>query len=109
MQETNVSSIYLALQKLLKTLKTANILLHGEKKLHIANAMYFSKSTINLLSFKNIHLNGYHIETRNEKDNEYFYIMRYTLDKISIVEKLYVFLYRVYYTSILVQLKHMSL
>jgi len=44
--------------------------------LHIKNAFYSPKSNRNLLCFKYIRLNGYHIETNNEGDIEYLYITR---------------------------------
>ena len=43
-------------------------------KLCIDNALYSSKSSKNLLSFKHIRYNGYHIETNNEGSEEHFYI-----------------------------------
>ena len=35
-------------------------------RFHINDALYYSKSTRNLLSFKDIRKNGYHIKTMNE-------------------------------------------
>nr|KYP56371.1 hypothetical protein KK1_002609 [Cajanus cajan] len=46
--------------------RRANILLLKETKLYIKNALYFSMSYRNLLSFKDIRLNEFHIETNNE-------------------------------------------
>ncbi|GAV63559.1 hypothetical protein CFOL_v3_07077, partial [Cephalotus follicularis] len=43
-------------------------------QMRIIDALYSTKSRRNLLSFKNIRLNGYHIETTNENDKEYLYI-----------------------------------
>ncbi|GAV91160.1 hypothetical protein CFOL_v3_34559, partial [Cephalotus follicularis] len=40
----------------------------------ITNALYSTKSKRNLLSFKNIRRNGYHIKTTNENGKEYLYI-----------------------------------
>uniref|UniRef100_A0A151UG15 Uncharacterized protein n=1 Tax=Cajanus cajan TaxID=3821 RepID=A0A151UG15_CAJCA len=50
-------------------------------KLHVKNVLYSSKSYSNLLSFKDIHLNGYYIETDNEKNVEYLYITKLYLNK----------------------------
>ena len=52
----------------------------------------------NLLSFKDICLNGYYIETNNEKDMKYLYISMIELKKI--LEKLSAFSYGLYYTYI---------
>ena len=40
----------------------------------IEEALYSEKSQRNLLSFKDIHKNGYHIETKNEGNVEYLCI-----------------------------------
>ena len=45
------------------------LLLHGEIQIHIDDVLYSCKSQKNLLSFKNIRRNGYHVETTNEKKN----------------------------------------
>ena len=43
-------------------------------KFCIDDTLYSSKSRRKLLSFKDIHNNGYHIETNNEGSTEYLYI-----------------------------------
>jgi len=54
----------------------------------------------NLLSFKDICLNGYHIETNNEGDIESLYITRIESNKKCVLEKLSAFSYGMYYTYI---------
>ena len=54
----------------------------------------------NLLSFKDIYLNGYHIETNNEGDVEYLYITQIESNKKCVLEKLSAFSYGLYYTYI---------
>ena len=44
-------------------------------KLCIDDTLYSSKSSRNLLSFKDIRYNGYHIETNNEGSEEFLYII----------------------------------
>ena len=44
----------------------ASIMLPNETRFHINDTLYSRKSTKNLLNFKDIHINGYHIETMNE-------------------------------------------
>ncbi|GAV57448.1 hypothetical protein CFOL_v3_00985, partial [Cephalotus follicularis] len=63
------------------------VLLNGTQ-IRITCALYSRKSRRNLLSFKDIHLNGYHIETTNENDKEYFYITGNVSDRKQILEKL---------------------
>lgn len=52
----------------------ASFILPNETQIHIPNALYSSKSTRNLLSFKDIRLNGFHIETTSENKEEYLLI-----------------------------------
>ena len=44
---------------------TTNIMLPNGTRFHINDALYSSKSTRNLLSFKDIRRNGYYIEIMN--------------------------------------------
>uniref|UniRef100_A0A151UF52 GAG-pre-integrase domain-containing protein n=1 Tax=Cajanus cajan TaxID=3821 RepID=A0A151UF52_CAJCA len=69
-------------------------------KLHVKNVLYSFKSYRNLLSFKDIHLNGYYIETDNEKNVEYLYIMKLHLNKKKVLEKLFTFSYGLYCTYV---------
>ncbi|KAB2090506.1 hypothetical protein ERO13_A03G124438v2, partial [Gossypium hirsutum] len=57
--------------KLIKGSGRAIILLPEGTKFIIDDALYSTKSQRNLLSFKDIRLNGYHIKTINEKIFEY--------------------------------------
>ena len=52
----------------------ATIILPKGTKLQINDALYSNKSSINLLGFKDIRQNRYHIETMNHDDNEYLLI-----------------------------------
>jgi hypothetical protein len=78
----------------------ANISLYEGTQLHIENALYSSKSNRNLLSFKDIRLNGYHLETRNEGGNEYLCIIKHDLNQTCVLEKLPSFSLGLYYTYI---------
>ena len=51
-----------------------NITLPNGTRFHRNETLYSSKSRRNLLSFKDIHKNGYHIETMNEYNEEYLYV-----------------------------------
>lgn len=66
--------------------------------MHIDNALYFSKSHINLLSFKDIRLNGYHIERRDDEGIEYLCITKHNSYKKCVMEKLLIVSYGLYYT-----------
>ena len=61
----NVSTIS-GTANLIEGFERANIMLPNRTRFHINDALYSSKSTRNLLSFKDIRRNGYHIETMNE-------------------------------------------
>ena len=66
----------------------ATIILPRETKIHINDALYYAKSKRNLLSFKDIRQNGYHIETMNDDSNEYLLITLIISGGKHILEKL---------------------
>ncbi|GAV66484.1 hypothetical protein CFOL_v3_09994, partial [Cephalotus follicularis] len=51
-----------------------SFVLSNGTQMRITDALYSIKSRRNLLSFKDICLNGYHIEITNENGKEYLYI-----------------------------------
>jgi hypothetical protein len=61
--------------------------------------LYSSKSRRNLLSFKDIRDNGYHIETNNEGSKEYLYITSMISNQKLVLEKLPIFSSWLYYTT----------
>ena len=71
--KTNVSTMS-GTKNLVEGSRRANIMLPNGTRFHINDALYSSKSRRNLLSFKDIRRNGYHIETMNEDNVEYIYI-----------------------------------
>ena len=78
----------------------ANIILPKGTRFHINNALYSSKSTRNLLSFKDIRRNGYHIETMNDGNKECLYINSIVSGKKLVVETLSAFSTGLYHTTI---------
>jgi hypothetical protein len=68
--ETYVNTIS-GISNLIEGSGRAYILLPEGTKLIINDALYSSKSRRNLLSFKDIRRNGYHIETMTENNIEY--------------------------------------
>ena len=68
--------------------------------LHINGALYSSKSTRNLLNFKDICKNGYLIETMNECNIICLYITYIIFGKKLVVEKLSDFSSGLYHTTI---------
>jgi len=73
MQKVNLSTIY-GTKDIIEGSGRVSVLLPRGTRLHIKNAFYSPKSSRNLLSFKDICLNEYYIETNNERDIEYLYI-----------------------------------
>ena len=69
-------------------------------KIIIENALLSSKAQRNLLSFKYIRKNGYHIKTTNETGNEYLLIIQMINGQKIIFEKLNVFSSGLYYAKI---------
>ncbi|KAB2062876.1 hypothetical protein E1A91_A10G184000v1, partial [Gossypium mustelinum] len=78
----------------------AIILLPKGTKFIIDDALYSTKSQRNLLSFKDIRLNGYHIEIMNEKNIEYPDITNVEYAKKYVLERLLAFSSGLYYTHI---------
>ena len=66
----------------------------------INDALFSSRSRRNLLSFKDIRRNGYHIETKDEDNNEYLYIANVVSGRKQILEKLPALSSGLYYTFI---------
>ena len=69
-------------------------------RFHITDVLYSRKSTKNLLSFKDIRQNGYHIETMNEGNKECLYITSIIYGKKIVAKKLSAFSSRLYHTTI---------
>jgi hypothetical protein len=69
-------------------------------KFCIDDALYSSKSRRNLISFKDIRLNGYHLKTTNEGSDEYLYITSIISGQKLILEKLHAFSSGLYYITI---------
>ena len=78
----------------------AIILFPEGTKFIINNALLSTKSRRNLLSFKDIRRNGYHIETMNEGSHKYLCITTHDLNKKVILEKLPLLSSGLYYTKI---------
>ncbi|KAB2042023.1 hypothetical protein E1A91_D02G192400v1 [Gossypium mustelinum] len=86
--------------KLIEGFERVIILLPKGTKFVIDDVLYSTKSQRNLLSFKDIRLNGYHIETMNEKNIGYLYITNVECGKKYVLERLPAFSSSLYYTHI---------
>ena len=84
--KSNVNTIS-GLVDLIQGSERATIILPRGTKIHINGALYSAKSKRNLLSFKDIRQNGYHIETMNDDSNEYFLITSIIYGEKHILEK----------------------
>ena len=73
LEENCVNTIF-GSARLIEGSGRACILLPEGTKLIIADALFSTKSQRNLLCFKDIRLNGYHIETMGDKSREYLNI-----------------------------------
>ncbi|CAI0399065.1 unnamed protein product [Linum tenue] len=98
-QEANVRTIS-GSTKLIEGSGKADMVLPGGTKLHIKEGLYSSKSHRNLLSFKDIRQNGYHVETMSEGNIEYISITRECSGKKHTLEKLPELSQGLYYTHI---------
>ena len=77
----------------------AIIMLPKGIKLRIDDVLYSFRSSRNLLSFKDICYNGYYIETNNEGSEEFLYITSIVSGQKLILEKLSIFSFVLYYTT----------
>ena len=77
-----------------------NIMLLNGTRFHINEALYSSKSTRNLLIFKDIRINGYHIETMSKGNKECLYITSIVYGKKLIMKKLSTYSSLLYHTNI---------
>ena len=93
----NVSTIY-DTTNLIEGFRRANIMLPNGTRFHINDALYTSKSTMNLLSFKDIRRNGYHNETMKEGNKKCLHITFIVYDKKLMMEKLSVYSSELYHT-----------
>jgi peptide/histidine transporter 3/4 len=78
----------------------AHIRLPNGTQLFIQEALYSRSSRRNLLSFKDIRLNGYHIETTNENNVEYLCITSNANSQRRILERLVALTFGLYHTTI---------
>ena len=85
---------------LIKGSDKATIILPKGNKLQIEDALYSNKSSRNLLSFKDIRRNRYHIETMNHDANEYLLITSIIFGQKCILEQLSSLSCRLYQTTI---------
>ena len=97
--KANASTIY-GTTNLVEGSGRANITLPNGTRFHINDALYFRKLRRNVLNFKDIRRNGYHIETMSEGNVEYLYITSIISDQMLIVEKLLIFSSELYHTNI---------
>ena len=73
---------------MIKGSRIATIILPKGTKFQIEDALYSNKSSRNLLNFKDIHRNRYHIETMNHDENEYLLITSIISRQKCILEQL---------------------
>jgi len=103
MEQGNVNTIS-GSTRLIEGSGRAEFILPGGTRLSIVNALYSPKSQRNLLSFKDIRINGYHVETTSETTKEgsieLLYITNTIAGKKCVVEKLPAFSSGLYYTYI---------
>ncbi|GAV58718.1 hypothetical protein CFOL_v3_02251, partial [Cephalotus follicularis] len=85
--KANVGIIY-GTSDLIEGSGMTSFMLSNGTQMCITYALYSAKSRRNLLSFKDIRLNGYHIETTNENSKEYLHITGNASCQKQILEKL---------------------
>ncbi|KAK6131094.1 hypothetical protein DH2020_035170 [Rehmannia glutinosa] len=78
----------------------ATLMLPNGTILQIENALLSSRSKRNLLSFKDVRNNRYHLETLNDHDKECLCITSYKMGKKNVHEKFEATIYGLYYIPI---------
>lgn len=86
--------------KIIEGSERATIFLPKGTKIVIEDALFSFKSPRNLLSFKDIHRNGYHVETLNEMNIEYLGIIKCVSGQKYILKKLPTLSSGLYYAEI---------
>jgi hypothetical protein len=99
LNKTSVNTIF-GSSNLIEGSRRANIILPKGTNFCIDDALYSSKSRRNLISFKDIRLNGYHVETTNEDSDKYLYITSIISGQKLILKKLPIFFSGLYHTTI---------
>ena len=97
--EANVNTIS-GSADLIDSFGRATIMLPCGTIFHINDALYSVRSRRNMLSFKDIRHNGYHIETTYDNNKEYLCITHIVSIQKLVVEKLPAFFSGLYYTTI---------
>ena len=67
LHKVNVQTI-LGHAEIIDSFGNATIVLRNDTTLHIEDTLLSSRSKRNLLSFKDVHRDGYHLETMNEQN-----------------------------------------
>jgi len=67
---------------------TATVILPNGTTLYLEDALLSGRSKRNLLSYKDVRRNGYHLETANEQNKEFLCITSYMMGQKTIHEKL---------------------
>jgi len=99
MMKAKVNTI-LGLIDLIEGFGRASLMLPNGTRFIIDNAFFYTKSRRNLLSFKDIQLNEYYIETVNNNGIKYLYIVSNVSIGKQILEKLPILSSGLYYVSI---------
>ena len=87
MEKTSVNTIS-GTSNLIEGSGRASVLLPEGTRIHIRDALYSSNSQRNLLSFKDVRLNGYNMETMNENDIEYLFLTSFKTSQKQVLEKM---------------------
>ncbi|KAJ0481448.1 putative GAG-pre-integrase domain-containing protein [Helianthus annuus] len=99
MKKANVGTIS-GKSKLIEGFGEAYVVLPGGTPFKITNALFSPMSQRNLISFKDVRLNGYHLETTSEGHDEYLHITNISSGKKHVLEKLPALASGLYYTKI---------
>ena len=86
--------------QIIEVSEKAHMMLPNGSHLFIKDALFLRSFRINLISFKDIRVNGDHIETVNEGNKEYLCIVTSIVSQKQILEKVCALSSGLYYTAI---------
>ena len=99
LKNANISTIA-GIASLIEGHGQANILLPMDTHLEISDALYSPSSKRSLLSFKDIRMNGFHIETKGEGNKEFLQIIEIAQGNKKILESIPALSTGLYHTKV---------
>jgi len=99
LRNANISTIA-GIASLIEGYDQAHVLLPNGTHLEISDPLYSPSSKRSLLSFKDIHLNGFHVETKGEGNREFLHVTEIAQGQKRVLETIPALSTGLYHTKI---------